>query len=175
MFHSTSNKVVVAKSSAHLKAIESLGNFEVSPKLLLYSILSKVITSPSVANLFFSTLCSKSNMAFDTLFLSTKVYSTVSKPKEDKNFSCSDFNLKFLLHFTKEKAKKLTFLSFVISLLSCLTVPLHKFRGFLYFSVISKFSFIFSKSSKEIRASPRIISSSLKGIFKGIFLKTLQL
>ena len=38
VFHSTSSSVVVAKSSAHLKAIESLGNFEVSPKLLLYSI-----------------------------------------------------------------------------------------------------------------------------------------
>ena len=48
---------------------------------------------------------------------------------------------------TKEKAKNRTFLSAVILLFSCLTEPLHRFLGFLYFASISGIaSLIFSKS-----------------------------
>ena len=64
----------------------------------------------------------------------------------------------------------------MILLLSCLTDPLQRLRGFLYLAPSSGISsLIFSKSEYLITASPRSISSPLYGIVTGTLANILAL
>ena len=138
--------------------MESRGNFAVVPKDLPYAISSNTNTSPSdgksfVTIVFANHFTVSANDSADTRFVST-----TSKPCSPNHFICSSLELLKSTSgaFTSENAKKCTFLSAVILLLSCLTLPLHRFRGFLYLASTSSISaFIFSKSEYLITASPR--------------------
>ena len=108
----------------------------------------------------------------------TSLCSTTEKPRPERKS-----NLLFTVLSTSsspessiENAKKCTFLLAVISLFSCLTVPLQRFLGFLYLDSTSSIVWlIFSKSVYVIIASPRMVSGFLKLILFGTLANTLAL
>ena len=86
--HSISFNVVSACSSAHLKAMESLGNLVVAPSLRLYSRSSRDSTSPSDGISYVFTASSNTATASDTVSPVTIRYSTISNPWFFKNNIC---------------------------------------------------------------------------------------
>lgn len=104
--------------------------------------------------------------------------STTEKPCDSSHSNCLRIELSKLTFsaLINANAKKLTLRFAVISLLSCLTEPEHRFLGFLYLaakSVIS--SLIMLKSEYFITAFSSDYNSPVYGILRGIFLNTFAL
>ena len=113
--HSISRSVVSLSSSLHLKAMESLGNFEVAPKDLPYSISSYTKTRPSEGMGFFSILLSKDRSSSLRPEASTILYSTTWNPLFSSHSNCSCRVPKVSPSAdTRLKAKNLTLLCAVI-------------------------------------------------------------
>ena len=140
--HSICLKTVSAVSSVHLNAIAFLGNLAVLPSDSPYAISSYMITRPSDGKSLFTIVFSNHAIVSIILSLSTILYSTTSNPcfLSHSNWYALEFLKSTLSADTSANAKKLTLRSLVILLLSCLTEPLQRFLGFLYFASISGIS-----------------------------------
>ena len=86
--HSTSVRTVSLISSAHLKAMEFLGNLAVVPRDSPYAISSSVSTSPSDGISFCAIRASNSPILSATSEGVTRTYSTVSNPCSLRNSIC---------------------------------------------------------------------------------------
>ena len=121
---------------------------------------------------------SKYSTASITLSAVTVLNSTISNPWLCSHSICFSllFSKSMFPASTKLNAKKLTFLLAVISLFSCLTEPLQRFLGFLYFASASGMdALILSNWLYVMTASPRRTSRPSKGISTGTLAKTLAL
>ena len=84
--HSIPSSFVSAISSAHLNAIEFLGNFAVLPSESPYAISSYIRTRPSDGKLL-EVILSWNHFTVSTIFPAfTILYSTISKPCPSRNF-----------------------------------------------------------------------------------------